>query len=89
MSGFKRSSMFGNLPHYYDETFDENGIMGDVLVKELCPICKAHLSKSGICLNACHLSPRQREKFSQMINEVMKENKDECNRNDEWKWQKI
>jgi hypothetical protein len=72
MSEFKRDARFGDLPHYYDETFNEKNIMYDVLVSELCPVCKAHLSKSGICLNACHLSPRMREKFSQIVQDVMK-----------------
>jgi hypothetical protein len=28
-----------------------------------CPECRAHLSTSGICLNACHLGRAGRERF--------------------------
>jgi len=30
---------------------------------ELCPACDAHL-RSGICLNACHLSKASQERFA-------------------------
>lgn len=29
----------------------------------LCPVCGAHL-RHGICLNACHLNPEGRRRFS-------------------------
>ena len=62
-----RSFMFGDLPHYFDDDWDENGVMADVLQKELCPICKANLSKSGICLNACHLGKDGQKRFANMM----------------------
>lgn len=33
----------------------------------LCPVCGAHLSITGICLNACHLGPGLKERFSKMM----------------------
>lgn len=68
-----RSHMFGDLPHYFDEEWDENGIFADVLQKELCPVCKAHLSKKhGICLNACHLGEEGKKRFVKMMMDVQK-----------------
>lgn len=69
MNEFKRDPGFGDLPHYYDENFTESLSLGGLIVKELCPVCKAHLSHSGICLNACHLSRSTREKFAKMMAE--------------------
>ncbi len=36
----------------------------------LCPECGAHLSPSGICLNACHLTAAQLRKFEQGLREA-------------------
>lgn len=58
---------FGDLPHYYDEQWEEDGFLASVMQKELCPICKAHLSTSGICLNACHLGKEGQERFVKMM----------------------
>lgn len=33
------------------------------LSDKLCPACNAHLSKSDICLNACHLGTDGRQRF--------------------------
>jgi hypothetical protein len=73
---FKRHWGFdSNAPHYYDERWDDVEHrkfceeMG--FVRELCPICKAHLVKSGICLNACHLTKHQREKFAEIMHSVV------------------
>jgi len=68
---FERHWGFGDLPHYYDENFNEFKSLDGLFVKELCPICKAHLSHSGICLNACHLSKTLRERFSKMMIEIV------------------
>lgn len=70
---FTRHWGFGDLPHYYDENFTEEKSLDGLFVKELCPVCKAHLSHSGICLNACHLSKTMQEKFSSMMKEVMRD----------------
>lgn len=39
---------------------------------EFCPKCKAHLSASGICLNACSLSPASQERFARMLGAAAK-----------------
>lgn len=36
----------------------------DTLAPWLCPECDAHLARSGICLNACHLTAAQHARFS-------------------------
>lgn len=41
----------------------------------LCPTCNAHLWK-GICLNACHLTPGGRRRFSKAIQRVSEANND-------------
>lgn len=41
---------------------------------EFCPKCNAHLSASGICLNACHLSAESQEKFNRLFAAVTKSN---------------
>lgn len=33
---------------------------------ELCPTCNANLH-GGICLNACHLSKKSRQRFSELM----------------------
>lgn len=40
---------------------------GPVFSMEVCKVCDAHLAPSGICLNACHLSARSRERFSELL----------------------
>lgn len=42
---------------------------------KLCPACGAHLH-NGICLNACHLTKRSREKFGQLMKQMMEERSD-------------
>lgn len=37
------------------------------LTDKLCPVCNAHLTKSGICLNACHLGTDGMSKFANMM----------------------
>ncbi len=37
------------------------------LSQVICPVCGAHLSTSGVCLNACHLGPGLQQKFHQML----------------------
>ncbi len=37
---------------------------------ERCPVCHAHLHQSGICLNACHLSPGARARFQAHMRSV-------------------
>ena len=34
--------------------------------KSTCPRCKAH-TRSGICLNACHLSKASQERFARLL----------------------
>jgi ribosomal protein S27AE len=34
---------------------------------EFCPKCGAHLAASGICLNACHMSDKSRERFGRLL----------------------
>jgi len=41
--------------------------MKDVSAPWLCPKCKAHLSHSGICLNACHLSDASQARFAKQM----------------------
>jgi len=33
----------------------------------LCPECGGHLGSSMICLNACHLTEEQRERFAKLL----------------------
>lgn len=40
---------------------DGGAILG--LSKYLCPNCDAHLAKSGLCLNACHLGEKGKARF--------------------------
>lgn len=35
--------------------------------EKFCPSCGAHLSASGICLNACHLSSESRARFNSLF----------------------
>lgn len=37
--------------------------LGGVLLPYRCPECHAHLGRSGICLNACHLTAGQLRRF--------------------------
>jgi hypothetical protein len=76
MTEFVRHWGFNDLPHYYDEDFTELQSLDGLFVKELCPICKAHLYHSGICLNACHLSKSSRERFFKMMGEIAKTTKE-------------
>jgi hypothetical protein len=41
--------------------------MGPVYSMDFCPVCDAHLSASGICLNACHLSKASRDRFNSVL----------------------
>jgi len=42
-----------------------DSFMIDVLSNYRCPICNARLSKSSlICLNACHLTGKTRDRFN-------------------------
>ena len=41
------------------------------LVELLCPVCSAHLAKSGICLNACHLGEDGQKRFQEKISQFM------------------
>ena len=70
---FKRHWGFGDLPHYYDEDFNDFKSLDGLFVKELCPVCKARLSHSGICLNARHLSKSSRERFAKAMGEIVNE----------------
>jgi hypothetical protein len=77
MVEYIRDAGFGDKPHIYDENWDENGFMASMgFVKELCPVCKAHLrpTDSGtlICLNACHFSKSLKESFVQAMIESEK-----------------
>jgi len=36
----------------------------------LCPTCGAHLH-DGICLNACHLTKKSRDRFNQIMEQVV------------------
>jgi len=69
---FERHFGFGDLPHYYDEDFTDAKSLDGLFVKELCPVCKAHLSHRGICLNACHLSESSRKRFSAIMETCIK-----------------
>lgn len=46
-------------PNFKGSIFDQIGNFTD----KLCPTCSAHLSTSGICLNACHLGTVKAERF--------------------------
>ena len=39
----------------------------------ICPTCGTHL-RNGICLNACHLTPRSRQRFSEAIRKATEAN---------------
>jgi hypothetical protein len=60
---------FGNLPRKFDESFEGSLWEKMGYSNELCPICGAHL-RSGICLNACHLTNEQRQTFRSMLKRV-------------------
>ena len=45
-------------PNFTGSIFEQLGFDA-----ELCPTCNAHL-KSGICLNACHLSDNSQKVFN-------------------------
>lgn len=52
--------------------WDEKEPLIDAFSRWMCPICKAHLgSEFLICLNGCHLTKRQQEQFSSMMNDVV------------------
>lgn len=57
-------------------TCAERGVEPDIctlygcFIPYLCPECGAHLSKSGICLNACHLTAEQYRRFHNGIVEA-------------------
>jgi len=36
---------------------------------ELCPVCNSHL-KDGVCLNACHLTSKQKRMFRKQMDEI-------------------
>lgn len=38
-----------------------------VFSMDVCAKCDAHLSPSGICLNACHLSKESLERFNSLM----------------------
>ena len=49
-------------PDFKDSIFDKMGH-----TDQLCPICGAHITKSDICLNGCHLAHQTLEKFNGMM----------------------
>jgi hypothetical protein len=68
MTEFKRDYGFGDLPHIFDENWKDGEFWDNMgYVKELCPVCKAHLRQNGICLNACHLGESSKKRFIEMM----------------------
>lgn len=47
-------------PNFKGSVFETLGFS-----ENYCPSCNAHLMPSGICLNACHLTPDQRQRMAQ------------------------
>lgn len=50
-------------PDFNGSIWDKMELYSDLL----CPICEAHVTKTGICLNACHLSPASRDRFNKLV----------------------
>ena len=59
-----RSPSFPGIKLVEDEN-DGGAILG--LSKYLCPNCAAHLARSGICLNACHLGRMGMARFNAVM----------------------
>jgi hypothetical protein len=53
--------------HCYARLLNEAGTSKVYDEKRFCPDCKAHLSASGICLNACHLTVGQFRRFEALL----------------------
>lgn len=72
MSGM---SYRNGVPHVWGEPciWDERPPLLDCLSQWVCPHCNAHLSSAPeICLNACHLTAPQIQKFHSQISEGFK-----------------
>ena len=54
--------------HCYAKMLNKAGDGHKVYDEErFCPHCEAHLSASGICLNACHLSAGSFRRFQDLL----------------------
>ncbi len=63
-------------PHFPGQQLESREVMDamkDVFSDLICPVCDAHLSKKSLlCLNACHLGERGKERFIKTMEQVMK-----------------